>query len=184
MIDKEIEKVELGANEVENAVPVDEVSPFNLDVKKKPSITPVISETIEPVVTESDDLEYVVQPGDSLLLIARKILLDPKKYKDIVKWNDLKSEVLYPNQKLILKGVSEAKKSEFKRLNTDDRSLLYSPDEYYYMIYKVQSGDSLSRIAKKLLGSHNEYFKLAKFNGLNPDKFLYIGQKLVIPIKK
>ena len=47
--------------------------------------------------------------------------------------------------------------------------------------YKVQSGDSLSKIAKHFYGDANKYLAIAKANNLDdPDK-IRVGQKLVIP---
>ncbi len=55
----------------------------------------------------------------------------------------------------------------------------------YYGIYEVKSGDSLSKIAKKYLGSARRYmeiFNLNKDQLTNPD-LIRVGQKLKIPFK-
>ena len=74
-------------------------------------IMPYISET-QPVrgedlkraparQLESKDWAMVtVQEGDSLWKIAARVLDDGNRYRDIMAWNDLKSETLQPGAKL------------------------------------------------------------------------------------
>lgn len=52
--------------------------------------------------------------------------------------------------------------------------------EKEYAVYTVEKGDSLWKIAKKLLGSGQRYTEIAKENGLTGD-LIRIGQKLKIP---
>ena len=48
--------------------------------------------------------------------------------------------------------------------------------------YIVQSGDNLSRIAKRFYGSPNKYTGIAQANGIaNPD-LIKVGQKLKLPV--
>ena len=49
-----------------------------------------------------------------------------------------------------------------------------------YTTYTVKKGDSLWKIAKKLLGSGSKYPKIQKANGLSKD-LIRVGQKLKIP---
>lgn len=158
----------------------------NLDTAK----TPLKPTDTNPIITRSNersalfkDIDYTVQPGDSLLLIARRLYMNPKKYQDIVDWNSLKSDILKPGQKLILKDVPTDKAAEWV-IDEAEAKELYPPHEYYYRVYKVRSGDSLSAVAQKLMGTQKEYLRLAAFNNLDADKFLFVGQKLIIPIKK
>ena len=56
-----------------------------------------------------------------------------------------------------------------------------SPEEKpTYTTYVVQDGDSLWKIAKKLLGNGNDWPKIAELNGIK-DTIIYAGQKLKIP---
>lgn len=56
-----------------------------------------------------------------------------------------------------------------------------SPEEKpAYTTYVVQDGDSLWKIAEKLLGNGNEWPKIAELNGIK-DTIIYAGQKLKIP---
>ena len=130
------------------------------------------------------EMEYVVQPGDALLLIARKIYRDPKKFKDIMEWNDLKSVNLVPNQILTLRNVPQVVRAEYDRSRDERKEALFPPEDYKYKVYKVGYGDSLARIATKFLGSQTQYLNLANLNGIDPQKVLYVGQKMIIPVKK
>ena len=48
--------------------------------------------------------------------------------------------------------------------------------------YTVQSGDNLSRIAKRFYGTPNKYTGIAKANGIaNPD-LIRVGQQLRLPV--
>jgi len=50
-----------------------------------------------------------------------------------------------------------------------------------FAIHKVQSGETLSAIAKKYLGDANKYNAIASYNNIsNPDK-ISVGQEIRIP---
>lgn len=132
----------------------------------------------------SQEMRYVVQPGDALLLIARKIYRDPKKYKEIMAWNDLKSVNLVPNQVLELRDVPSGIKEEYEKGEELKKDSLFPPASYKYKVYKVGYGDSLARIATRFLGSQTQYLNLAKLNEIDPEKVLYVGQKMIIPVRK
>ena len=53
--------------------------------------------------TENQDRQYIVQPGDTLWDIAGSQLGDPTRYRDIMVWNGLSSDTIYPGQVLIIK---------------------------------------------------------------------------------
>lgn len=48
-------------------------------------------------------------------------------------------------------------------------------------LYRVASGDSLSKIAQKFYGDAQAYPRIASANNINPSAILYIGQPLRIP---
>lgn len=54
--------------------------------------------------TTNPDQQYIVKPGDSLWDIAAQQLGDPTRYKDIMSWNCLGTDMIYPGQVLIIKG--------------------------------------------------------------------------------
>ena len=53
--------------------------------------------------TSNPDRQYVVQGGDTLWDIAAQQLGDPTRYRDIMVWNGLSSDTIYPGQVLIIK---------------------------------------------------------------------------------
>lgn len=54
--------------------------------------------------TENPDGQYIVQAGDTLWDIAGQQLGDPTRYQDIMLWNGLTDDVIYPGQVLVIKG--------------------------------------------------------------------------------
>ncbi len=51
-------------------------------------------------------------------------------------------------------------------------------------VYVVKSGDSLSKIAKLVLGDANKYMELAKYNNIPDPNKIYVGQKIKYPTDK
>lgn len=49
--------------------------------------------------------------------------------------------------------------------------------------YVVEKGDTLAEIAKRKLGSEDEWEKIAHANGIDDPKALRVGQRLSIPSK-
>ena len=102
-------------------------------------------------------LTYTVKRGDSLDKIAKKYHVS---VKSLIKINHLKKPyIIRPGQKLKIPTKSRGKA---------------------YRIYRVKSGDSLIKIAKKFGVSTKE---IIKANGLKKPYRLRVGQKLKIPIK-
>ena len=143
-----------------------------------------LPEKVSVAKEASGDMSYVVQPGDALLLIARKIYRDPGMFKSIMKWNDLKSVNIFPNQVLTLKYVSQDRQEEVQKARKKSSQNLYPPQAFRYKVYKVGYGDSLARIASKFLGSQQKYMNLARLNDIDPNKYLFVGQKVIIPVAK
>jgi LysM repeat protein len=48
--------------------------------------------------------------------------------------------------------------------------------------YTVQSGDNLSRIAKRFYGSPNKYSGIAQANGIDNPDLIKVGQQLNLPV--
>lgn len=151
---------------------------------QKNTVSKVAPKVVKPIEVKDGELLYYVKPGESLLLIARKMYREPAKYKDIMKWNGLEKPMLHPNQKLILKDVKSSVIHQIKQLENEEEISLFPIDKYSYKVYRVRSGDSLSSIAKKFLGRSSYFFRLAKFNKIDAQKYVVVGQKLIIPVKK
>ncbi len=99
---------------------------------------------------------YTVSRGDSLWGIAERYFGVGTKYKDIMRYNNLKNTEIYPGQILLLTEVKE--ESEY---------------------YEVKKGDSLWAIAEKFYGKGSEYHNIVKLNNLK-NNIIYSGQKLRI----
>ncbi len=96
-----------------------------------------------------------VAPGESLYLIAKSYRTT---VNDIVQKNNLRNPTgIYPRQVLIIPGVNKSD------------------------IYRVQSGDSLFNIGKKLTIPVAD---LAQKNNLRESDYIYPGQILFLPPKK
>lgn len=116
---------------------------------------PTIS--IEPVPGEY--ITYTVVSGDSLYKIAQKY---NTTVNDLVEYNNLATTSLSVGQQLLIPAVEVKPPVE-----TED-----------YLVYKVQSGDSLYAIARKYNTTVSD---LMGINSL-PSSVLSIGQELKIPV--
>jgi len=96
---------------------------------------------------------YYVQSGDTLYKIAQRYGTTVNKIKEA---NSLYSDYLYIGQSLNIPDSNDSQ-----------------------MVYYVKSGDALYKIAQKYNTTVNQ---IKGLNNLNSD-FLYIGQKLLIPLK-
>tara|TARA_Y100000589_G_scaffold231756_1_gene219248 strand:+ start:6811 stop:7836 length:1026 start_codon:yes stop_codon:yes gene_type:complete len=142
------------------------------------------SSSLDVVKVDADSMEYIVQPGDSLRQIARKIYQEPKKWTEIMEWNKLPSHNIFPGQKLKLERVTKQQREDFYLALEQEQRNLFPAQLYRYKVHKVRSGDSLARISKIYLGSQKHYAQLAKLNELDSRRYLKIGQKLIVPIRK
>ena len=116
-----------------------------------------------PIEPEESSV-YIVQPGDSLYLIAQKYNVTVETLKEE---NNLSSNVLDVGQKLHIP-------EEDNGLEDDDTKEEETKEE----IYTVQAGDSLYIIA----GKYNVTVEDIKIENELDSDILYIGQELVIPI--
>ncbi len=110
-------------------------------------------------------MEYIVKKGDTLGKIAKVLLGEVDAYKDIIRENNLSSDVIRPGQKLII-PEKESKSVE---------------DTGNYINYSVKKGDNLSIIAKNFDTSLQE---LININNIKNANVLKIGQLLKIKNNK
>lgn len=116
----------------------------------------LVSEPTAPTVPNTN--EYTVVSGDTLWKIAAKF---NTTIAEIVKLNNLDpNKYLYIGQKLKVPAAGSTEPVQ-------------QP-----VIYTVQSGDTLWKIAQKFGTTIDA---IVKANNLDPAKYLYIGQKLTIP---
>ncbi|MEG7282481.1 C40 family peptidase [Bacillus sp. 0909A] len=112
--------------------------------------------------SSSSSSTYKVVSGDSLWKISKKYGMTINELK---KLNGLKSDLLRIGQVLKVKGSSSSSSSSSSNVSTSATST-----------YKVVSGDSLSKIAKKY---GTTVSKLKSLNGLKSD-LIYVGQVLKV----
>ena len=113
---------------------------------------------------------HTVRSGDTLYGISLRYGVS---VKDIKQKNNLKSDLIYVGQKLVITGSSSANSSN----NTNNQG---SINQGTASTYKVKAGDSLYQIALKHGVSVSD---LKQANGLKGD-MIYVGQTLKIPGKK
>lgn len=113
--------------------------------------------------SSSKSVTYTVKSGDTLSGIASK---HGVSFKDIMKWNDLSTTLIFPGNKLtVSESKSSGNKTETKPNNNSSSTS---------STYVVKSGDTLSHIAK---AEGVTVRNLKKWNNLQSD-IIHIGQKL------
>lgn len=114
---------------------------------------PAVKEETEPEPKE-ETITYTVQKGDTLSKIASKY---GTTYQELAKLNNIANpNLIYAGQVLKIKG---------------------STQESTYIVYTVQRGDTLSKIASRY---GTTYQKIAKDNGISNPNLIYAGQVLKI----
>jgi membrane-bound lytic murein transglycosylase D len=145
---------------------------------------------------------YVVKSGDNLGAIASRYRVT---VDDLKEWNNLKKHNLKIGQQLIVYVPGKPgknKNAQAEKPKTETQSLAVTPAESKtvkadssavamaskisesaateeYILYTVQSGDSLFTIAKKFPGITDADLKA--FNNISNVKGLYPGQQIKIP---
>ncbi|MBL4827518.1 MAG: LysM peptidoglycan-binding domain-containing protein [Spongiibacteraceae bacterium] len=128
---------------------------------------------------------YKIQPGDPLLLLAKRFNTSAKLIRQT---NDLRSNVIRTGQSLMIPLA--AKKQSHYTLSAQQRQQAIQQrrrgtNESRQLFHTVKNGDSLWGIAK-----HHQVkvASLAKWNGIAPKDMLIPGQKLSIwtttPVKQ
>jgi LysM repeat protein len=123
-------------------------------------------------------LKHKVKKGESLITIAKKYRV---WVKDIKRLNNLKSDTIRVGQVLCIKeGVRKTVK---KSKNNKGSSVVVRQKKIVrkkIIRYRVKSGDSLAKIAKKYGTTVSE---IARLNNLKKPYTIYPGQRLKIPKK-
>ena len=129
---------------------------------------------IDEVQTADSEREvtYRVRRGDSLGSIARRYHVTTAQIKA---WNGLRSNMIHPGQRLVIRTGAKASVSSAKSGASSKKSKSRQQSARYYTVKK---GDTLSGIASKYRGVTVSQIKRAnnlRSNNIRP------GQRLVIP---
>jgi beta-glucosidase-like glycosyl hydrolase/LysM repeat protein len=161
----------LARTETKTTEVVDEVTPEPEEMPETP-VEPKPDLALEKPVEEAPTptgfkFVHLVKWGDTLSSIASDYSVS---IADIRAWNKLNSDTLQANTSLLIYVDSQSKIKE--------RSTV-SPEETENVVtYVVESGDTVSKIARK----HNTTSdKLMKLNKLKDANSIRIGQKLKVP---
>ncbi|RLG11987.1 hypothetical protein DRN73_03900 [Candidatus Pacearchaeota archaeon] len=110
---------------------------------------------------------HIVKKGEYLELIAKKYNTTVSKLK---KLNNIKSDIIYPGQKLIVKYIYIKSKKSPKNIKTS-QNLIKKP-----IYHIVKRNEYLGLIAKKY---HTTVSRLKKLNNLKSN-IIYPGKKLIV----
>lgn len=130
---------------------------------------------------EASSNTYKVNSGDTLWRIA---LNNNVSVSDLKSWNNLSSDIIYPNQTLKVtgnKGTSSSNSSSSTSSSSSNSSSSAtskpSTSQTNTSVYTVKSGDTLGAIASR----HNTTVaKLASLNGIRNTNYISVGQKIKI----
>ncbi|MGE7917482.1 LysM peptidoglycan-binding domain-containing protein [Viridibacillus sp. NPDC093762] len=121
--------------------------------------------------TEASSNTYTVKSGDSLYTIALKHGTTVTKLKQS---NNLKSDIIYPKQKLLLSGKASTQTSKVPSNTVNTNAVSQSSNT---ATYKVKQGDTLSKISTKFNVSVSALQQINKIKG----HLIYVGQKIKVP---
>lgn len=137
---------------------------------KEENSAPDIEE--EQAADSEREVTYRVRRGDSLGSIARRYHVTTAQIKE---WNGLRSNMIHPGQKLVIRTGAKASVSAAKSGTSSKKSKSRQQSARYYT---VKRGDTLSGIASKYKGVTVTQIKRAnnlRSNNIRP------GQCLLIP---
>ncbi|KAA9325531.1 LysM peptidoglycan-binding domain-containing protein [Hymenobacter busanensis] len=153
--------------------------------EKEPAPEPATTETAAAQVQnqQAAAVEYVVRKGDYLTKLARERGVSVEQ---LVAWNNLKTQVVTPGQKLRLaapadsEAVAEApaaKTVASRRAAEPTATVRKATPELPPRVHIVQPGDTLYNISRRYQGVTVE--QLRKLNHLKTDE-VKLGQKLIV----
>lgn len=130
--------------------------------------------------------EYVVQPGDSLIGIARKVYNDNQAYTTIMQANGLhKNSILRVGDKLTIpdyKAPKRSRKGQMTARAEPEQKLDYVNFDYKW--YLIKPGDSASELAERFYQDASKYKLIEAYNPKVKTQGLKVGGKLLIPMPK
>lgn len=123
---------------------------------------------------------YTVTEGDTLIGIARELLGDAERWREI---ESINADVLGPGAVLqigmTLRLPADARILTNGKRQTTPTARTDSPAR----TYTVVAGDTLGEISMKLLGTSKRMNEIAQLNGLASPDQIFVGMTLKIPAK-
>lgn len=181
-------------------------TPLGQNSYRPPVEPPTQSAAAQPTQAKAQQNAYVVQAGDTLPKIAMKIYGDPNRWQDLMVLNNIENgNRIFVGQKLMTSSpnsniASVAAPAAAARTDNEVQVPAHEIEEcaapsvsadaaeadasFYGQTggsYTIQRGDTLGKIAKRILGSSKRWRELARANPqINPNR-LNVGETLMIP---
>ena len=121
---------------------------------------------------------YTVKAGESVWSVANKngITMD-----QLIEWNNIKNNFIYPGQQLIVKGGTSANTNtgsttSAAKPNTPNTSATTSTSSTGNTMYTVKAGESVWSVANK---HHITMDQLIEWNNIK-NNFIYPGQQVIV----
>jgi len=133
-------------------------------------------------------VEHTIQAGESLSRLAQRYYGDYKKFHIIAEFNQMEDATrIRIGQKIQVPIVEElpfyAAPEEITTTTGEEPASMIEEvvPVKRYIVHTVRSGESLSKLAKEYYGDYKKFSVIAKYNGLDENKGLRVGQKVRIP---
>lgn len=123
---------------------------------------------------------YTVTEGDTLIGIARELLGDAERWREI---ESINADVLGPGAVLQI-GMTLRLPADARILTNGKRQTTPTArTDSSARTYTVVAGDTLGEISMKLLGTSKRMNEIAQLNGLASPDQIFVGMTLKIPAK-
>ncbi|EOZ5988101.1 LysM peptidoglycan-binding domain-containing protein [Enterococcus faecium] len=121
---------------------------------------------------------YTVKAGESVWSVANK---NGITMNQLIEWNNIKNNFLYPGQQLIVKGgnstnTNTGSTTSAAKPNTPNTSATTSTSSFGNTMYTVKAGESVWSVANK---HHITMDQLIEWNNIK-NNFIYPGQQVIV----
>jgi len=131
---------------------------------------------------------HTIQHNESISILAKKYYGDPKKFQIIAEYNQLEDATkVQVGQKVkvpVVEGISFFAKTE-DSITSSEKVPESSPTEVVtvenFITHTVTGGESLSKLALLYYGDYKKFPIIARYNQLNENVGLRVGQEIKIP---
>lgn len=146
--------------------------------------TTIPADRVVRTLPDQTYIDYRVVSGDSLIGIARRLLGDGERWREI---ESLNANQLGPDSVLqigmTLKLPSDARMLTNSTTKTSNKQTTKKVNNTASRSYTVKSGDTLGEISQKLLGTSKRMGEIVELNGLSSADEIFVGMTLKIPAK-